>query len=133
VETTVTCSGSEEVVQDEVRVGVLLKNILANAIKYSKRGDGQAHVNVRVDSTPQAVQLVVTDNGEGIESAHLDKVFDMFYRATRSSPGTGLGLYISKEITEKIGGTISLESEVGVGTEVTITLPQHRHESVLAH
>lgn len=133
VETTVTCSGSEEVVQDEVRVGVLMKNILANAIKYSKRGDGQAHVSVRVDSTPQAVQLVVTDNGEGIDSAHIDKVFDMFYRATRSSPGTGLGLYISKEITEKIGGTISLESEVGVGTEVTITLPQHRHESVLAH
>jgi len=49
----------------------------------------------------------------------------MFYRATHSSPGTGLGLYISKEITDKIGGSISIESTLGIGTEVTIILPQH--------
>ena len=124
VRTSVHWSGNEEVVQDEIRVGVLLKNILANAIKYSKRG-GDAEVEVRAITTPQAMQIIIADNGEGIDEVHLQKVFDMFYRATHSSPGTGLGLYISKEITDKIGGSISIESTLGIGTEVTIILPQH--------
>jgi len=121
--TSVEWSGAEEVVQDEIRVGVLLKNILANAIKYGKR-DGEARVQVQTVTTPESIQVIIADNGEGIDEAHLEQVFDMFYRATTSSPGTGLGLYISKEITDKIGGTISIESTLGIGTEVTIILPQ---------
>ena len=121
--TSVEWSGAEEVVQDEIRVGVLLKNILANAIKYGKR-DGEARVQVQTVTTPESIQVIIADNGEGIDAAHLEQVFDMFYRATTSSPGTGLGLYISKEITDKIGGTISIESTLGIGTEVTIILPQ---------
>jgi PAS domain S-box-containing protein len=129
VKTTLDWSGEEEVVQDEIRVGVLLKNIIANAIKYSKPGGG-AWVEVRAIATPQAMQIIITDNGEGIDTHHLRQVFDMFYRATTSSPGTGLGLYVSKEITEKIGGTISIESTLNIGTEVTIILPQHEHEQI---
>lgn len=127
VQSAVHWSGEEQVVQDEVRVGVLLKNILANAIKYSKR-DGSAKVNVQAVTTPENMQLIISDNGEGIDESHLEQVFDMFYRATTSSPGTGLGLYISKEITDKIGGSISIDSTLGIGTEVSIILPQQAYE-----
>lgn len=133
VETSLTWSGAELVHQDEVRIGVLLKNILANAIKYSKRGEGQATVQVRVAVGKEDFSITVIDNGEGIDAAHVDRVFEMFYRATRSSPGTGLGLYISKEIADKLGGQISLVSDAGKGTEVTITLPQQRNEQVSTH
>lgn len=66
----------------------------------------------------------VIDNGEGIESADLQRVFDMFYRGTSNGVGTGLGLYISREVMAKLGGTITLRSELGKGTEVSILLPE---------
>jgi len=66
----------------------------------------------------------VSDNGMGIGQEHLDKVFDMFYRATQRGAGTGLGLYICKEIVDKMNGTLSLNSTLGEGTVVEFTLPQ---------
>lgn len=116
--------GSKRVRLDEVRVGVLLKNILSNAIKYSRSGIVDAHVHIRVDNTTEACLIAVKDNGEGIAEAHMSKVFDMFYRATNSSSGTGLGLYICKEVVDKLGGSIDLKSKPGVGTEVSVSLPQ---------
>jgi len=116
--------GSKRVRLDEVRVGVLLKNILSNAIKYSRSGIDDAHVHIRVDNTTEACLIAVKDNGEGIAEAHMSKVFDMFYRATNSSSGTGLGLYICKEVVDKLGGSIDLKSKPGVGTEVSVSLPQ---------
>ena len=65
----------------------------------------------------------VTDNGEGIQPKHLDKIFDMFYRGTHTGVGTGLGLYICKEIASKLGGNVTVQSEHKMGTTVTIKLP----------
>ena len=62
------------------------------------------------------------DNGEGIEEIHRERIFDMFYRASNSAPGTGLGLYICKEILNNIGGTITLDSVSGEGSVFTITI-----------
>ena len=128
--TEVIWSGEEQVYLDEVRVGVLLNNLLSNAIKYSKRGQDDAKVRVRVETTPEECVIAIEDNGEGIEEAHLNSVFDMFFRASNSSPGTGLGLYICKEITDKLGGDIVLTSEKGIGTTVTTTLPQIEHGQI---
>lgn len=128
--TEVIWSGEEQVHLDEVRVGVLLNNLLSNAIKYSKRGQDDAKVRVRVETTPEECLIAIEDNGEGIEEAHLNSVFDMFFRASNSSPGTGLGLYICKEITDKLGGDIVLTSEKGIGTTVTTTLPQIEHGQI---
>lgn len=128
--TEVIWSGEEQVYLDEVRVGVLLNNLLSNAIKYSKRGQDDAKVRVRVETTPEECVIAIEDNGEGIEEAHLNSVFDMFFRASNSSPGTGLGLYICKEITDKLGGGIVLTSEKGIGTTVTTTLPQIEHGQI---
>ena len=128
--TEVIWSGEEQVYLDEVRVGVLLNNLLSNAIKYSKRGQDDAKVRVRVETTPEECVIAIEDNGEGIEEAHLNSVFDMFFRASNSSPGTGLGLYICKEITDKLGGDIVLTSEKGIGTTVTTTLLQNQHGQI---
>jgi signal transduction histidine kinase len=69
------------------------------------------------------LKIVVSDNGEGIASEHLNKIFDMFYRASKTSPGSGLGLYICREIIQKIKGSIDLQSTVNEGTRVMITIP----------
>ena len=59
------------------------------------------------------------DNGIGIIPSHHNRVFDMFYRASENSKGSGLGLYIAKEAMEKLGGAIALQSEPGKGTQFT--------------
>ena len=116
-------SGDPIIQTDKARMGVLLKNIISNCIKYARK-EIPMHISVtlkHVRSKP--VLLTITDNGEGIAPKHLDRVFEMFYRATTSSTGTGLGLYICREITNKLGGTIDIQSTQGSGTTVTISLP----------
>jgi signal transduction histidine kinase len=63
------------------------------------------------------------DNGIGIASHHLPKVFDMFFRAHEKSDGSGLGLYIVKKAVEKLGGTIKMDSQQSVGTRYEILIP----------
>ena len=63
------------------------------------------------------------DNGQGIETKHLAKIFDMFFRATQNSTGSGIGLYIVKEIVQKMNGSIEVESSPGRGSKFFITLP----------
>jgi len=117
-------TGEEVVHLDEVRVGVLLKNIVSNALKYSKQGQEGGEVVLAVQVEMDRCSVRVSDNGMGIGQEHLDKVFDMFYRATQRGAGTGLGLYICKEIVDKLNGTLSLNSTLGEGTVVEFTLPQ---------
>jgi signal transduction histidine kinase len=69
------------------------------------------------------IVMEVSDNGMGIAEKSISKIFDMFYRGTSSSIGTGLGLYITKEILNKLGGRISVESKLNEGTKMIITLP----------
>jgi signal transduction histidine kinase len=120
---------------DWLRLGVLLKNIIGNSIKYRRQGI-PAFVEVSLDIGTDRSTISVKDNGEGIAPRHLGRVFDMFYRGTTSSIGTGLGLYICKEIAGKLGGDLSIESQPGAGTTVHISLPAgrstgHQHDATL--
>jgi PAS domain S-box-containing protein len=120
---------------DRLRLGVLLKNIIGNSIKYRRQGI-PALVEVSLDIGTDRSTISVKDNGEGIAPRHLGRVFDMFYRGTTSSIGTGLGLYICKEIAGKLGGDLSIESQAGAGTTVHIILPvgrsaDHQHDATL--
>lgn len=110
------------VTTDRLRLGVLLKNIIGNSIKY-RRKDIPAWVEVGVQIEKNKALISVKDNGEGIAPKHLGRVFDMFYRGTTTSIGTGLGLYICREIAGKLGGDLSIESQPGIGTTVQIVLP----------
>jgi len=114
--------GSALVYADRARINILLKNILGNSVKY-RRADAQSEIHVNVEVRENEIELDVTDNGQGIAEEHVEKVFNMFYRATTTSVGTGLGLYICHEIITKLGGTIQIDSKLGVGTRVKMIIP----------
>ena len=111
------------VFSDKSRLGVLLKNIIGNSIKY-RRKDIDSFVKFSLSRKAGMIIMKVNDNGEGINEQHLDKIFTMFYRGTTSSVGTGLGLYICKEIVNKLNGDLHVESTAGQGTTMTITIPE---------
>jgi PAS domain S-box-containing protein len=108
---------------DTERVSIVLNNLLGNAIKYRDTEKAKAHIKVSVISNAQRVHLRIEDNGIGIDEENIPKVFEMFYRATSQSSGSGLGLYIVKETLEKLHGTIDIQSEPGVGTTCIIEIP----------
>lgn len=117
-------TGPLHVRADRTRLGQVIDNVLSNAVKYS-RPDG--HVTLRAEHDEQAVTLRVRDDGVGIDPADHAKVFDRFYRAPAvrggNVQGTGLGLFITREIVAAHGGSVRLDSEPGRGTEVSISLP----------
>ena len=103
-------------------VAIALDNLLSNAITYTEHG--QVTVSVRADG--DIVELAVTDTGIGIPAADVERVFERFYRVdrarSRTSGGTGLGLALVRNVAERAGGTVSITSEVGHGTTVTLRL-----------
>ena len=107
---------------DQRRLKVIFNNLISNSIRYS---NGRApEIKIDVNVTNGSARIAVQDNGVGIEKNHLKNVFKMFYRANENNSGSGLGLYIVKETVDKLGGNIKLESEVDVGTKVTMEIPE---------
>jgi signal transduction histidine kinase len=110
-------------VVDRVRVERVVANLLSNAIKYSPLG---GDVCVHLGTQGRWAVLTVQDHGVGIPAADLPHVFERFHRAANVAghiKGTGLGLAGARHIVEQHGGSIELESQEGLGTTVTVTLP----------
>ena len=109
---------------DEKRLSQAMSNLLTNAAKYSLEG---GNIEIRLFEVPIGVQLQVRDNGIGIHQTEIGKLFTPFFRVdneqTRKVGGTGLGLAIVKSIVELHGGTISIDSKLGVGTTMRMILP----------
>lgn len=131
-------------ITDMMRLKTVIGNLCSNAIKYADQGKANKYVEVNCEITDEFIVLEVGDNGIGIDPAYKEKVFDMFYRATEESKGTGLGLYIARETIANLGGSITLESTLGKGTNFKVSLPknvlgtEHRSElsdkiAVLGH
>ncbi|MEO5600259.1 MAG: HAMP domain-containing sensor histidine kinase [Cyclobacteriaceae bacterium] len=116
-------SFAQPVLADKNRFSVVLNNLMANAIKYHDPQKENQWIGVDVSNSNGAIKLIVSDNGMGISNEHLDKIFDMFYRGTFQSKGSGLGLYIVKETVSKMQGTIRVESNPGKGSSFLITVP----------
>jgi len=112
-----------EFYSDPWRISEIFRNLVSNAIKYRKINGAPPEIRIEVDTSPEQIEIIFADNGIGIEEENLAKIFEMFYRATVQSDGSGIGLYIVKNAVEKLGGTISVHSEAGVGTTFTIILP----------
>ena len=108
---------------DDRRLKSIVHNIMSNSVKYSDNQKDASWLKFEMENTESGCMLSFTDNGKGIQPEYQSRVFDMFYRATSEKSGSGLGLYIVKEMTERIGGTIELESELGVGTTLRLKLP----------
>ncbi len=109
---------------DATRLSQLLANVLSNAIKYTPAGGS---VTTTVEGDEERLLIAVGDTGVGIPADELPTIFDRFTRASTagSVSGTGLGLPIVKTIAEAHGGTVSIDSEVGRGTTLTVELPIH--------
>ncbi|MCB0065219.1 MAG: HAMP domain-containing protein [Caldilineaceae bacterium] len=99
----------------------LFANLLDNAIKYTEAGS----ITVAAQWVAENYRITIRDTGLGIDAAHLSHLFERFYRVdrARSRQGIGLGLAIAQSIAEAHGGTIAVESEVGVGSIFTVELP----------
>ncbi len=107
---------------DAVRLRIVLNNLIGNAFKYHRSSVYQ-FINIEVQHiTNKTVIISIEDNGQGIAERQIARIFDMFYRATNSSEGSGLGLYIVKSMIEKMNGKIEVSSTLGVGTRFTLTL-----------
>lgn len=120
---TVNLTGSSIIRSDKYRVNTLLKNIISNSVKYHRTDLENPFVTVNIVRSADKVTLDVIDNGQGIAEKNIEKVFGMFFRGTSKVPGTGLGLYICKEILAKLNGNINVKSKVDEGTTMTISFP----------
>ncbi len=116
---------------DQEQIGQVIRNLLSNALKFTSAG-GKVTVTVRSRGEDEGlVEMQVSDTGSGISPRDQAHLFERFYRGeatARGIPGTGLGLAIVKEIIEEHGGSVSVESEVGVGSTFTVLLPAKKPE-----
>jgi len=108
---------------DPWRLGEIFRNLISNAIKYRDLEKDTQSISINIHTTPQQSSILFSDNGIGIDDTNIKKVFDMFYRASAQSDGSGLGLYIVKNAMEKLGGSIQVNSNLGKGTSFELKIP----------
>jgi signal transduction histidine kinase len=122
-----SAEGARSIDCDEAKLKQVLVNLVDNAIKYSPDG-GQ--VTIRLDQNGNGCLIEVADQGLGIPAEEQDRIFEKFYRLdpqqTKGVGGSGLGLYICRELVERMDGQLSVESEPGVGSRFQVALPTRR-------
>ena len=114
---------TSEFFSDRYRLGVIFNNLLSNAVKYADRTKLKSILEVNVVVNADKATLEIRDNGIGIQEELQHRIFEMFFRATTSKEGAGLGLYIVHEAVQMLGGNIAVESAYGAGTMFKITVP----------
>lgn len=108
---------------DVVRFRTILRNIISNALKYHNPQANPPFVKINIAADTEQMFVTVQDNGLGIDQAYLDQIFGMFFRATIQAKGTGLGLFITKAMVDKLGGKIRVKSQIKMGTSFFVELP----------
>jgi two-component system phosphate regulon sensor histidine kinase PhoR len=112
---------------DEALLRQVLVNLVENAVKYSPEG---RRVDLLIGQEPGWVRFEVVDEGIGIPASEHERIFEKFYRLdaamSRGVGGSGLGLYISREIVMQMGGTLTVRSTPGEGSTFTVVLPRNR-------
>jgi PAS domain S-box-containing protein len=114
-----------EVMTDPMRLKIVLKNLISNSFKFSNARREKSWLRISSLKVNNNFQLIFEDNGVGIRPELQDKVFDMFYRASEQSKGSGLGLYIAREMVQKLDGSIKVKSIYGEGSQFIVELPDH--------
>jgi PAS domain S-box-containing protein len=108
---------------DHWRISEIFRNLISNAIKYRQLYSEAPEINIRIHIDHLRADINFADNGIGIDETNLNKIFEMFYRATEQSDGSGIGLYIVKNAVEKLGGQINVVSKPNHGTRFNLLLP----------
>ena len=119
---TISCSGEGQIYADPDLFERAVGNLLDNALRFTPENGS---IQIALSKHDGDFEVAVSDNGCGIASEHLPRVFDRFYRAesSRGSDGAGLGLALVKSIVDLHGGSATIHSELGRGTTITLTFP----------
>jgi len=105
---------------DPHQIRQVLINLISNAIHATSE---QGHISIQVEPTAAGISIAVSDTGTGIPKEHLEKIFEPFFSTKAPGEGTGLGLFVTREIVEKLGGTVAVMSRVGQGSQFTVLIP----------
>jgi len=111
------------VLSDSPRLKMILHNLIGNGIVYADLEKPSPFVRIECLANKETWKLMISDNGIGIDKVYLKKVFDMYFRASEKSHGSGLGLFIAKEAVSKLNGSISVESQKDEGTIYVVDIP----------
>lgn len=115
-------------ISDAKRLEIIFHNLISNAMKYHNINQELPFIKISIAQNEKEAIILIADNGLGIEHNHIEHIFNMFYRASTDSKGSGLGLYIVKDAVNKLKGKISLESDKGKGTIFKLTIPNNLNE-----
>jgi signal transduction histidine kinase len=108
---------------DPHRLRLVLGNILTNAFTYQKLDYQNKRIEISIVADSEQLDFKVSDNGIGISPQHIPHIFKIFYRADKQSQGAGIGLYVVKEVLEKLKGQIIVESDVEKGSTFHVVIP----------
>lgn len=120
----------DEFYSDPWRIEEIFRNLISNAIKYRRIESPTHKINITITIDESEALISFRDNGLGIARQNLNRVFEMFYRASEQAGGSGLGLYIVKNAVEKLGGRVSVGSEPGQYTLFEIVLPNQKKSAL---
>ncbi|MFY0605443.1 MAG: response regulator [Cyclobacteriaceae bacterium] len=118
------CSADLSILADEAKLAKIINNLLSNAFKFTSDG---GEIIVKVAAVDEQLKIVVSDSGEGIHPDDVSRVFERFFQSgqasTKASGGTGIGLALSQELAKLHRGGIKVSSQLGKGSEFTLTIP----------
>ncbi len=123
LKTELVMNNHETIYCDPYRLNIIFINLISNAIKYRDVNKPENTLLITSNSQPHKTTISLKDNGIGIFSGYVSKVFDMFYRASDKSTGAGLGLYIVKETIDRLNGKVSIDTAIGEGSTVEFEIP----------
>ncbi len=132
IEKQFTTPNETKFYSDIYRLKIILLNLFSNSIKFRDDRKAKQFINIEASVTSTQAVLNISDNGIGIHPDYLPNVFGMFVRANERNPGAGLGLFVAKEMIEKLKGTIEIASSYGEWTRVEITLPNMNDDTWLS-
>jgi len=121
IRTTITVESGLCLYSYPALIKIMIDNLIENAVSFC--GVNNPAIELKAHQEQNRVVIQIHDNGQGIEKAYIDRVFDMYFRGTERSKGNGLGLYIVKKTADKLKAHVVLQSEPGTGTTVTILFP----------
>jgi PAS domain S-box-containing protein len=122
---TIDANEDQPFYSDSLRLNLVFNNLISNAIKYHNFKQDAPVIRIHAEISEKKASIAIEDNGLGMANEHLDKIFDMFYRASSTNNGSGLGLYIVKETVTKLNGQVSVKSNLGSGTCFSIEVPNN--------
>ena len=122
-EITLDVKQTVPLITDRTRIFIVLRNLISNGVKFRDPHKQLQYVHVIAIVNAEEVRIEVRDNGRGIKEEYLDKIFDVFYKVNSTSEGSGLGLFMVREIIESMGGRFNLQSRYEAGTVFEISFP----------